>query len=294
MNKTVSVILIGLLFFIISISVHSIENYTVTFVVLILLALLGSLGAWFFRNYFGNRHWIIPLPIVILYPGVYFLLQYTVKESPSAYCFVVAGLHGFSYVLFWYILKTGKTLWRTVTFLLLTLTALIATAYYFLSLYVAHAYQREIYIELPNFSLLSTRGDTLQSKELFDNKVVVIDFWTIHCKPCREALPMLQELHRSYASNPSVAIYSVNTGREDSMREMKVYLKDVEAEISEDRVLYDLDSRMTGYLDIVSLPRYCIIGKDGAVHFENEGYIKTNSILYKQWFQERIDLLLRK
>lgn len=292
MNKTVSVLLIGMLFFIISVSVHSVENYTVTFLVLIFMALAGSVGAYRFRNYFGNQHWLIPVPIVFLYPAVYFLLQYVAEESPSVYCFVFAGLHGISYVLFWYILKLGKSFWRTLVFLSLTLLALVLTAYYFSSLYVSHIHQRETHIKLPNFSLLTTRGDTLQSQALFSNKVVVIDFWTIHCKPCREALPMLQELGHIYADNRSVAIYSVNTGKEDSMKEIKAYLADSRDEIAEEKVLYDIDSRMSGFLNVNYVPRYCIIGKDGAIHFENQGYVRVNSMLYRQWFEERIDILL--
>ncbi|MGQ3132017.1 MAG: TlpA family protein disulfide reductase [Flavobacteriales bacterium] len=292
MNKAVSVLLVGILFFIISISVHSVENYTVTCIVLIFLALIGSLGTYRLRNYLGNMHWLLPMPVALFYPTVYFLLQYVAEESPSIYCFVFSTLHALSYVLFWYVLKAGKSRIRTAVFLLLTLLALIATAYYFSSLYSSYAHQRETHIELPSFSLLNTKGDTLDSKELFENKVVVLDFWTIHCKPCREALPMLQDLRTIYAGQGNVKIYSVNTGKEDSMKEMKAYLSEAGDEIAEEHVLYDLDSRMSSFLNISYVPRYCIIGKDGAIHFENQGFVRVNSLHYRQWFEERIDILL--
>ena len=46
----------------------------------------------------------------------------------------------------------------------------------------------------PDFSLGSTTGDVLTAEQ-FDGQVLLINFWATWCKPCREEMPMLSEIH---------------------------------------------------------------------------------------------------
>ena len=46
----------------------------------------------------------------------------------------------------------------------------------------------------PEFSLGSVTGEIVTHQK-FDGQVVLINFWATWCKPCREEMPMLSELH---------------------------------------------------------------------------------------------------
>lgn len=50
----------------------------------------------------------------------------------------------------------------------------------------------------PGFSLGSTTGGVINSAD-FDGQVLLINFWATWCKPCREEMPMLSDLHAQLA-----------------------------------------------------------------------------------------------
>lgn len=56
-------------------------------------------------------------------------------------------------------------------------------------------------------------GDTVSSSNL-RGKVIVLDFWSSDCGPCRRSIPQLEEFYRRYRSNQRVAFYFVNSGWE--------------------------------------------------------------------------------
>ena len=65
----------------------------------------------------------------------------------------------------------------------------------------------------PEFSFLTLDGDPVSSSSL-KGKVIILDFWSSDCNPCRRSMPQLEEFHRHYKSDPRVAFYFVNSGWE--------------------------------------------------------------------------------
>lgn len=49
----------------------------------------------------------------------------------------------------------------------------------------------------PEFTLSDIHGDSVSLSD-FEGQVLLIDFWATWCAPCREEIPMLTELHRTY------------------------------------------------------------------------------------------------
>jgi len=49
----------------------------------------------------------------------------------------------------------------------------------------------------PDFEMTDLGGDTVKLSAL-DGRVRLLDFWATWCPPCREEIPMLNELHRQY------------------------------------------------------------------------------------------------
>lgn len=57
----------------------------------------------------------------------------------------------------------------------------------------------------PSFTLKDTNGKTVSLSD-FSGKVVIIDFWTTWCPPCKESSKELEKLHRKYGERDVVVL----------------------------------------------------------------------------------------
>ena len=65
----------------------------------------------------------------------------------------------------------------------------------------------------PDFCFITLDGHRVLSSDL-KGKVVVLDFWSTDCTPCRKSMPQLEQFYQRYRNNPRVAFYLVNSGWE--------------------------------------------------------------------------------
>ena len=65
-------------------------------------------------------------------------------------------------------------------------------------------------VPVPKFKLKSLDGRQV-SLESVKGRIVVINFWGIWCTQCLKEMPEVQQLHEKYASDPEVAILTINT-----------------------------------------------------------------------------------
>ena len=77
----------------------------------------------------------------------------------------------------------------------------------------------------PAFSLKPVRGGTDQMiLSDFKGKVVLIDFWTTWCPPCRKQMPALQRVHTDPKYKGKVVVLSVNADEPAPKLDRKVQL----------------------------------------------------------------------
>ncbi|MFQ5684692.1 MAG: redoxin domain-containing protein [Candidatus Binatia bacterium] len=74
--------------------------------------------------------------------------------------------------------------------------------------------------------------ETLEGKKValqdFENRVVLLDFWATWCKPCRDMMPGLQELHETYSGKGLVVLgISIDEGK-NRVKKVQKFLQKVE------------------------------------------------------------------
>ncbi|HXV75213.1 MAG TPA: TlpA disulfide reductase family protein [Candidatus Polarisedimenticolaceae bacterium] len=69
----------------------------------------------------------------------------------------------------------------------------------------------------PEFELPALTGDTIQLSDSA-GRVRLIDFWATWCPPCRDEIPMLNELHRTY-QDAGLTILAISDESTDVVRE---------------------------------------------------------------------------
>ena len=110
----------------------------------------------------------------------------------------------------------------------------------------------EVHLELLDggkFSLSAHKG-----------KVVVLDFWATWCRPCRTALPILEEVQKKYASSE---LYLLTINQDESDNEVSAFLEDYD--LRDLVVAMDPEAKAGKQYQVQGLPHTVIIGPSGTV-----------------------------
>ena len=81
--------------------------------------------------------------------------------------------------------------------------------------------------QAPDFALKSSEGSNLRLSE-YRGDVVMINFWATWCGPCRQEMPLLDELHSRY-SRVGFSLLGVNIDDDASRK----YLEQIRALLRE-------------------------------------------------------------
>ena len=92
-----------------------------------------------------------------------------------------------------------------------------------------------------------------------DGRFILIDFWATWCKPCREAIAELNEIHRQFGDR--VDVIGLSDEPEQTVRAMK-------APVIDYFVAIDTEARTKKELNVVGIPHVLIIDPAGIVRWE--------------------------
>ncbi len=118
-----------------------------------------------------------------------------------------------------------------------------------------------------DFTLDNLRDKPVTLSDALAEGPVILDFWATWCKPCRHALPALQELANKYADEVTVLTVSIDDPRSRSkiastMRALGVKLP----------VLLDGDKYVASLYRVTSVPATFLIAGDGTIAAVHHGY----------------------
>ncbi|MDH4108088.1 MAG: TlpA family protein disulfide reductase [Gammaproteobacteria bacterium] len=135
----------------------------------------------------------------------------------------------------------------------------------------------------PDFALKSATGENLRLSE-YRGDVVMINFWATWCGPCRQEMPLLDDLYSRY-QRVGFSLLGVNID-DDSRRAMQM----VEELGVNFPVLFDEKKTVSKLYQVEAMPVTVIVDRAGTVRHVHHGYKPG----YEEQYLTQIRALLRE
>lgn len=135
----------------------------------------------------------------------------------------------------------------------------------------------------PDFTLKSDNGNNLRLSE-HRGQVVMINFWASWCGPCRQEMPVLDELQQRY-SKAGFTVLGVNV-EQDSGQAVQL-LQGMNLSFP---ILFDPKSVVSKLYDVKAMPSTVMIDRDGNMRYLHRGYKPG----YEDQYREQIKELIRE
>jgi thiol-disulfide isomerase/thioredoxin len=119
----------------------------------------------------------------------------------------------------------------------------------------------------PQFTLESRNGPKVSLAQ-YKGQVVMLNFWASWCGPCRQEMPLLENIYSKYKKMGFVLV-GVNV--EPDSKDAEGFLKGLQAPVSFP-VIYDKDSTVSKAYDVQGMPSTVIIDRKGNIRVLHRGY----------------------
>jgi thiol-disulfide isomerase/thioredoxin len=117
----------------------------------------------------------------------------------------------------------------------------------------------------PDFNLGARGGKNLALSEL-KGQVVMINFWATWCGPCRQEMPLLEQMYKKYRPM-GFTLLGVNVepdpaGAEDWLKQTPVTFP----------ILFDRENRVSKLYNVSGMPSSVLIDRKGNLRYLHRGY----------------------
>jgi thiol-disulfide isomerase/thioredoxin len=127
--------------------------------------------------------------------------------------------------------------------------------------------------QAPGFTLQSVDGGTVSLAQ-FKGDVVMINFWASWCGPCRQEMPLLDNIYKQY-KDMGFVLLGVNV--EPDSHDANAWLKKTPVSYP---ILYDPRSQVSQLYRVQAMPTTVIIDRQGVVRFVHNGYLPGDENQY--------------
>jgi peroxiredoxin len=135
----------------------------------------------------------------------------------------------------------------------------------------------------PDFALKSSTGENLRLSE-YRGDVVMINFWATWCGPCRQEMPLLDEMYTRY-KRVGFNLLGVNID-DDSRRAMQM-IEELGVNFP---VLFDSRKEVSKLYVVEAMPVTVLVDREGKVRFVHHGYKPG----YEDKYLDQVRSLLRE
>ena len=135
----------------------------------------------------------------------------------------------------------------------------------------------------PDFALKSSTGENLRLSE-YRGDVVMINFWATWCGPCRQEMPLLDELHARYER---VGFKLLGVNIDDDPRRAMQMIDELGVTFP---VLFDSTKDVSKLYEVNAMPVTVILDREGNVRHVHHGYKPG----YEEKYLTEVRALLRE
>ncbi|MDH3336938.1 MAG: TlpA family protein disulfide reductase [Gammaproteobacteria bacterium] len=135
----------------------------------------------------------------------------------------------------------------------------------------------------PDFALKSSSGQNLRLSE-HRGEVVMVNFWATWCGPCRQEMPLLDELYSRY-QRVGFSLLGVNI--DDNSSKAMNMVSELGVSFP---VLFDSRKEVSKLYEVEAMPVTVLIDREGTVRYVHHGYKPG----YEEKYLDQIRSLLRE
>jgi peroxiredoxin len=135
----------------------------------------------------------------------------------------------------------------------------------------------------PDFTLKSSAGANIKLSEL-RGQVVMLNFWASWCGPCRQEIPDMDALYRSYEK---LGFRTLGINLDEDKGRAEALARELGVSYP---ILYDDHKTVSTLYQVDAMPTTVIIDRDGRIRYVHRGYRDG----YIQRYQEEVRGLLRE
>ena len=133
----------------------------------------------------------------------------------------------------------------------------------------------------PDFTLHLAGKKKLKLSQLQGN-VVMINFWASWCGPCRQEMPLMDELYSQYKDlGFTILAVNVDENRDEALR----FLDKVPVNYP---ILYDPESSVSELYEVQAMPTTVMIDRNGNARYLHYGYQPGYEDEYEQQIRELV------
>jgi thiol-disulfide isomerase/thioredoxin len=127
----------------------------------------------------------------------------------------------------------------------------------------------------PGFTLSGRGGKSIDLSQ-FKGQVVMINFWASWCKPCRDEMPLLEDIYKKYKPM-GFTMLAVNV--EPDPKEAEAWLGKLSKPVTFP-VAFDVDSKVSKLYKVETMPSTVIVDRKGNVRALHRGYKAGDEYFY--------------
>jgi thiol-disulfide isomerase/thioredoxin len=135
----------------------------------------------------------------------------------------------------------------------------------------------------PDFTLKSKDGANVRLEDL-RGEVVMLNFWASWCGPCRQEMPLMDEIYKKYEKF-GFTILAVNVDEDSADADR--FLDAVPVTFP---ILYDNESRISELYEVDAMPTTIMIDRDGKRRYMHRGYKPG----YEDDYAKQVKTLIRE
>jgi peroxiredoxin len=135
----------------------------------------------------------------------------------------------------------------------------------------------------PDFALKSSTGENLRLSE-YRGDVVMINFWATWCGPCRQEMPLLDELYTRYER---VGFNLLGVNIDDDPRRAMQMIEELGVHFP---VLFDSKKDVSRLYEVEAMPVTVLVDREGTVRYVHHGYKPG----YENKYLDQVRALLRE